>query len=589
MTEAQSQGANNLSITQTGPRKFADRYEIEAKIGQGGMASLYRVNDLVLKEKFAIKLIHPQFANNDQAQKRFRQEGRAALGLNHPNICTVHAYDISPDGVPYLLMDFVQGKDLGRFLRKGALPPQLFFEIFPQVCGALAHAHSRGVIHRDVKPSNMIVSLVADERIWVNIVDFGIAKLLEASEETHCLTQEGHTVGSPMYMSPEQAQAHKVDARSDIYSLGCVMYEAITGQPPFKAGTAVQITMKHMSEKPGDPAKVPGGNCPAYLDRVILKCLEKNPTDRYQNMFDLRADLLRVKAGHEPLLTSGKGLAEPTDTNADWFNLTKRGDSRELKCHFEGLLSYEMKLDSVLKRVLELGLPGDSILRLESQMPTYTGVVVIRDGRHVRGARIITDGTHGYESLRKLLTMAAGEFKYFTILKDQYKLPDLSMNFSLNYLLDLYPNLPESPSELVDEAAINDLVGAVKADDETYSSLSSLDDSEELDLWDSSNMEAQWRPVESETPSSEFSAQTYGLVRQAQEEHQRLVAASSGKRKSKPEMVLVKMTAVLIAVLIGIFGFFNLPKNYHTMLGSAQGQKEPTKNHSRVRKPKRQH
>lgn len=587
MTEPQSSSANNISLTQTGPRKFADRYEIEAKIGQGGMATLYRVHDLVLKEHFAIKLIHPQFANNDQAQKRFRQEGRAALGLNHPNICTVHAYDISPDGVPYLLMDFVKGKDLGRFLRQGALPPPLFFEIFPQVCGGLAHAHSRGVIHRDVKPSNMIVSLSGDERVWVNIVDFGIAKLMEATEETHCLTQEGHTVGSPMYMSPEQAQARKVDARSDIYSLGCVMYEAITGQPVFKAGSAVQMTMKHLQEKPGDPVKVPGGKCPAYLDRVILKCLEKNPSDRYQNMFDLRADLLRVKEGKEPLLTSGKGLVESPDTNADWFNLTNRGDSRDLKCQFEGLLSYEMKLDSVLKRILELGLPGDSILRLESQTPTYTGVVVIRDGRHVRGARIITDGTHGYESLRKLLTMAAGEFKYFTILKDQYKLPDLSMNFSLNYLLDLFPNLPESPSELVDEAAINDLVGAVKADDgATYTSMPSLDDSEELDLWNSTNMEAQWRPVDTETPSSEFTAETFDIVKQAQQEHQRLAAANANRRKARPEMVLVKMTAVLIAVLIGIYGFYNLPKNYRTILGSAQGQKETTKPH-RVRKLKR--
>jgi len=446
-TQSARQAAGGLA-----GHSIAGRYEIVEKIGQGGMAALYKVEDLILGEPFVIKIIRPEVAVKEINQKRFRQEARAARDLNHPNIVAVHAYDISPEGYPYMVMDYVDGYDLGKVLKLQSLSSKAFFDIFTQVTSALVHAHSRGVIHRDVKSSNILVSLSKEGKLWAKLVDFGIAKLIyPMGDQTQVLTNAGQTVGSPAYMSPEQAQGKKIDARSDIYSLGCVMFEAISGQLPFKGSTAVQLAMQHVSAPAPALARITS-RCPHNLDRVIQHCLEKNPEHRYQNMFDLRTDLKLVADGKEPLL--GTGVQEQSQAGTSLFEFIKRDTYSGLNCVFEGRLSIDLRLNSVLERIYELAYPGDSVLRLESRDPFFTGVVLIRDGRRVIGSRIIEEGQQGYQALRRLLTLAAGEFKYYIIARDDITATDPSFILNLKHILTLYPDLPESPSDIPDSSSM---------------------------------------------------------------------------------------------------------------------------------------
>ncbi len=449
------------------PRQFGERYQIVDFIGEGGMASVYKVKDLVLEQYFSLKVIRSELAREKSSQRRFEQEALAVRELNHPNIVTTYASDISPEGVPYLIMDYVDGEDLGSILEGQPLSTEMFFETFNQVCGALAHAHSRGVVHRDMKPSNILLTNAGTSSVWVKLVDFGIAKLIvpQFDERTQLLTRAGDFLGSPIYASPEQAQGEDVDVRSDVYSLGCVMFHAIAGRPPFTEPSPVKVILQHINNQPPNLLKLCGDRCSIALERVILKCLEKRPVDRYQNVFDLRTDLELVKEGKEPLLRSGVATALPASLEllTDWFDLGK--EDSKLNCIFEGRLSFDLRLNNVLERIIELGCPGDSLLRLESTNPDFTGNLVIRDGRQIMGAKIQGQSTQGYEALRKLIAMADGNFKYLSIHADDYKLPDLSLYLNLNYVLFLYPGLPESPSELLDHAALHDMVFAVRPEE----------------------------------------------------------------------------------------------------------------------------
>ncbi|MBZ0187320.1 MAG: serine/threonine protein kinase [Candidatus Obscuribacterales bacterium] len=482
-------------------QSIAGRYEIVEKIGQGGMAVLYLVSDVVLGEPFVIKIIRPEVAIKDINRKRFKQEARAAQDLNHPNIVAVHAYDISPDGYPFMVMDYVDGFDLGKIQRLEALSIKAFFEIFTQVTSALVHAHSRGVVHRDVKPSNILVSLTKDGKLFAKLVDFGIAKLIyPMGEQTQVMTSAGQTVGSPAYMSPEQAQGKKIDIRSDIYSLGCVMFEAISCQLPFKGATAVQLAMQHVSS----PAPALTGltkRCPHNLDRVIQHCLAKNPDLRYQNMFDLRNDLSLVASGEEPLL--GTGETEPVGrAKTSLFEFIKGDVYNGFNCVFEGRLSYDVRLNSVLARIYELAYPGDSVLRLESSDPAFVGMVLFRDGRRVIAARIIQEGIIGYHALRKLLALADGDFKYFILARDDLTTSDPTFVLNLKHVLALYPNLPasiselpESPSLVVNQGAFRELMHAM----ETDSSLNAITDASSESAGDlyveMEGKQENWKPV----------------------------------------------------------------------------------------------
>ncbi|HZA60285.1 MAG TPA: protein kinase [Actinomycetota bacterium] len=255
-----------------GTRVLNDRYEMGPPLGKGGMAHVYRGTDRVLDRTVAIKVLAERYAHDDRFVDRFRREAQAAAGLTHPNV--VGVYDTGgEDGMHYIVMEYVEGPTLSEVLRReGRLDPDRAAAIAAEVATALHSAHERGLVHRDVKPGN--VMLDRDGR--VKVVDFGIARA--AADDT--LTQTGLILGTASYLSPEQAQGLTVDARSDVYSLGCVLYEMLTGRPPFQGETPVSIAYKHVNERAVRPSTL-NADVPPHLDQAVMRALEKDPDARF--------------------------------------------------------------------------------------------------------------------------------------------------------------------------------------------------------------------------------------------------------------------------------------------------------------------
>lgn len=275
-------------------RAFAGKYQFVSQIGSGGMGVIYKAKQPLLDRYYAIKMLNVQKANQ-QTLARFHQEAKAASTLNHPNVISVHDFGFTDDDDPYMVMDFVEGMSLATLIQSGgAIPYKEALGIFIQIATGMNHAHALGVLHRDLKPSNVMLTNPESVVAEVKIVDFGIAKINKA-EECSSLTQTGDVFGSPLYMSPEQASGKKVDARSDIYSLGCLMYEALTGSPPLQADTIIQTMFLHLNQMPTSMSdRAQGLYFPETLEYVVRKCLEKDPASRYQTMLDLKVDLVKV-------------------------------------------------------------------------------------------------------------------------------------------------------------------------------------------------------------------------------------------------------------------------------------------------------
>ncbi|HEY9732417.1 MAG TPA: serine/threonine-protein kinase [Drouetiella sp.] len=271
---------------------FADKYFIEQKLGVGGMSVVYRARHEALNKQFAIKTLHTHLTSKASSLMRFKQEAQAASRLQHPGIVAIHDYGVTEEGIPYLVMDYVAGESLADLLNEsGSLNEDVALEIFKQTVAAIAHAHHRGIVHRDIKPSNIMLNYDEQHNLHVKIVDFGVAKFVE-SEESAKLTQTGEALGSPLYMSPEQCLGQPLDSRSDIYSFGCVMYEALVGEPPLKADGVFKIMMKHINDVPPGFKEVrPDLPDSGALERIVFKALAKDPSKRYQRMDDLLADL----------------------------------------------------------------------------------------------------------------------------------------------------------------------------------------------------------------------------------------------------------------------------------------------------------
>lgn len=282
---------------------IGDRYEVLGLIGKGGMGSVYKVFDREQEKIFAIKVMQPELAKDQVAQKRFEQEVEATCQLTHPNLVATYGHGKTIDGTPYLVMDYIPGEALSDLLvTEGPLEPARALRLFQQICDALYHAHKNGVIHRDLKPTNVIISKTEDGTERAKLLDFGIAKILtSANRETHNLTETGTVFGSPQYMSPEHCLGFKMDERSDIYSLGCMVYEMLTGRTPFSDSNAVQVVVKHINEEAMPfPAERKQDKVGKRLESVTLKCLEKEAERRYQSVSEISKDLELISAGKKP-------------------------------------------------------------------------------------------------------------------------------------------------------------------------------------------------------------------------------------------------------------------------------------------------
>jgi serine/threonine protein kinase len=283
---------------------LSGKYRILEKIGEGGMSVVYKAHDQLLDRPVAIKCLSGKL--EAEGLTRFRREGIATGKLENPHIVNVHELYLEPDQTPYLVMDYVQGEPLSLIIGKeGAMPIERAIHIVRQAAEALEHAHGRGIIHRDIKPSNLIVTKFGGKTDFIKLLDFGIAKLLTPGEHGQKLTQAGDVFGSPMYMSPEQCSGLQVDARSDIYSLGCLFYEMLIGEPPLVGENALQTIRKHMEEQPPRPSAIrPVKGLSTAMENVIMKCLQKEPRKRYQNLRSFISDLNKEEAAAQAATSS---------------------------------------------------------------------------------------------------------------------------------------------------------------------------------------------------------------------------------------------------------------------------------------------
>ncbi|MBX9694095.1 MAG: protein kinase, partial [Cyanobacteria bacterium] len=277
-------------------------YEIQEVIGEGGMGTIFKAKNNAIDGALAIKVLKREFANDMASVKRFESEAMAASRLSHPNMVNIHGCGCTADGAPFIVMDYLEGANLSDTLQmQGPLAPDAALRIFIEIGEALEHAHAKGIVHRDLKPSN--VFLAGDpNQAHVKLLDFGIAKVFESVGRSSLeLTQSGDLFGSPLYMSPEQCLGDAVDSRSDIYSFGCLMFEVLTGAPPFTGENPMRVLMKHVHEEPPRPKQtVDGRPLSPDMMTIMSRCLQKLPDQRYPDTSELLIDLRRVAAGKKP-------------------------------------------------------------------------------------------------------------------------------------------------------------------------------------------------------------------------------------------------------------------------------------------------
>ncbi|MGC9043659.1 MAG: protein kinase domain-containing protein [Myxococcota bacterium] len=286
-----------------------NRYQIISKLGEGGMGSVYSAEHILLKKNVAIKVLRYDLARKEDVVRRFQNEAIAASKIGHENIIEVTDFGKTPDGSVYFVMEHLNGMPLSELIQKsGSIPLKRAVPILLQITKALSAAHAQGIIHRDLKPENIVLIDRPDRKDFVKILDFGISKMLDTSDRAEKLTAMGMIVGTPEYMSPEQASGMSVDNRTDIYSLGVIMYEMMTGRLPFLADNAIRILMMHQTEKPQSPREI-NPDIHIQMEQIILKCLNKRPEDRFQDMTEITQALIQ-------LLSSSTKVVEPKKTIA---------------------------------------------------------------------------------------------------------------------------------------------------------------------------------------------------------------------------------------------------------------------------------
>ena len=308
-------------------RRIADKYHVISVLGTGGMGVVYLARHETMQCNVAIKMLRAQFASDQSSVRRFTQEAVACRRLQHPNVIMTYDHGFTPQGQPYIVMDCLKGVALSDEIKKlKAIPVDRVLHIFMQAADALDHAHKQGVIHRDLKPGNIMLVNYNDDPDFVKVVDFGVAKIMAigAGEEAQTLTQAGEVCGSPVYMSPEQCVGEDLDRRADIYSMGVVLYEALTGRLPLLGKNMVETMHKHLHEKPAPFQQVrPDLYIPEKVEAVVMKALSKSPEMRQQSMGMLRQELMFCvpRPGQNPSLRTIANSA-PTD-----FGGEKKGAS----------------------------------------------------------------------------------------------------------------------------------------------------------------------------------------------------------------------------------------------------------------------
>lgn len=279
------------------PQLLSNRYEIGDTLGFGGMSEVHRGRDIRLGRDVAVKVLRADLARDPTFQLRFRREAQNAAALNHPAIVAVYdtgETDSNTMPLPYIVMEYVDGRTLRDIVKsEGPLSARRAMEVMADASAALDFSHRHGIVHRDVKPANIMITKSGA----VKVMDFGIARALADGQAA--VTQTAAVIGTAQYLSPEQARGESVDARSDVYAAGCVLFELLTGEPPFTGDSPVAVAYQHVREEPRKPSDV-NNQVPASLDAVVLKALSKNPVNRYQSAAEMRADLVRVLSGQRP-------------------------------------------------------------------------------------------------------------------------------------------------------------------------------------------------------------------------------------------------------------------------------------------------
>ncbi|MBX9669851.1 MAG: protein kinase [Candidatus Obscuribacterales bacterium] len=376
--ESPCQNTSNIEQNSTVRQVLPKPFEIVGELGRGGMSIVYRAIDNRREAPFnevAVKVLHESLASDPTVAKRFAQEAEVVNRLDHPNIVKIEGVGTTNSGIPFIELEFVDGISLSELLsQQQNLSPYHVCQIASQICDALEHALSHGVIHRDLKPSNILVSKTGDEYV-VKVLDFGIAKTLERDiGATAGLTRTGDIFGSPAYMSPEQCTGGRLDTRSDIYSLGCVMYEMLTGYNPFAADNPIKSILKHVEDK-AEPFEIEFAKLkiPKRLEKIVLSCLDKSPEKRFDNPTELKKKLSAL-LGKNPLPWWELQLRGLHSNFTDFiiliaiFSFTYNAIPEPVQMwYFGGLLIFYYSLSTFWKSLR--GTPGKALSKLQVSTP----------------------------------------------------------------------------------------------------------------------------------------------------------------------------------------------------------------------------
>jgi serine/threonine-protein kinase len=317
-------------------KTLVGRYFVEKKLGEGGMGAVYKAKHITLEKEVALKVLHAEFSRKGDLVERFLQEAKAASRIRHENVIDISDFGTTPDGSVFFAMEFLEGRDLHDVLARAKLQGQVIpwersRKIFLQVCAALSAAHAKGIIHRDLKPENIYLVEWLGHEDFVKLLDFGIAKVTEVTEEggqERKLTKTGMLFGTPEYMSPEQARGEKVDPRVDVYAMGCILYQMITGRVPFEADNFMSILSKHLTEEAPrvTPEELGRVGAPPELAEIITGALAKAREDRYSSIDELASAIRALTEGGEVQLPAG-GQTSSGRTRTKWTgSVTLRDD-----------------------------------------------------------------------------------------------------------------------------------------------------------------------------------------------------------------------------------------------------------------------